>query len=54
MKIGEFVKIEDIGIPALLVAIAGEEVKLELCGEQFWFPKQLVGPTRCEDEEEAA
>ena len=53
MKIGEMVKIEDIGIPALLVAEKGDQFELELCGERLWMPKRLVGPLTW-DEEDAA
>lgn len=39
---GMDVKIPDIGPAAKCLAIAGREALLELCGEQFWFPVDLV------------
>lgn len=42
MKAGWKVKIEDIGPLATVLQSRGAEVKLEVDGEQFWIPKNLV------------
>lgn len=54
IKVGELVKIEDVGVLALCMDIKGEEVQLELSGEQFWLPTRCCSSPVIEDEEEVA
>lgn len=42
MKAGGKVKIEDLGPLATVVQPGRQMVKLELEGEQFWIPKELI------------
>ena len=42
MKAGGKVKIEDIGPLATVVRSGNDMVELELEGEQFWMPNELV------------
>ncbi len=42
MKAGWKVKIPDIGPLATIIQSGKNMVKLELEGEQFWMPKELV------------
>ncbi len=54
MKIGDMVKIEDIGPLARVMAVRGHEAYLELEGEMFWIQKRLVSVVGNEYEEETA
>lgn len=42
VKVGDAVKIEDIGQLGICVRISGKEACLELCGERFWIPLYLL------------
>ena len=42
MKVGTKVKIDDIGPLATVVQPGKQMVKLELEGEQFWMPVELL------------
>lgn len=42
MKAGWKVKIEDIGLLATVVQPGKQMVKLELEGEKFWMPRELI------------
>lgn len=42
MKVGTFVKIPDIGPLATVIQTGKHMVKLELKGEQFWMPVELL------------
>ena len=50
MRIGDLVKIEDIGQPALLIHVYGDEVDLELCGERFLLPAELVASVDADED----
>lgn len=42
MKVGDMVKIEDIGPLATVIQTGKQMVKLELDGQQFWIQRSLV------------
>lgn len=42
MKFGDLVKIEDIGPLAVFIRAVGNEAELELFGERFWIPLDLI------------
>lgn len=52
IKVGDMVKIEDIGVLALCVSIEHKDYELELCGERFWLPQDICHPVV--DDEEVA
>lgn len=54
MKIGDIVKIADVGTPAKVVAIRRDEMFLELDGERFWIQSRFVEPIIDDLEDEAA
>ena len=53
MRYGDLVKIEDIGPLASFIRRVGNEIELELCGERFWMPADLVNVIDSVDAEAA-